>query len=83
MSTEQEAYYELSAYTLGLGDPEFLHQHVVDAYMVQHANETTKPIGVAFGLFGLYLHVERQFICGSDATGIPGRRSLSPRTVGR
>jgi hypothetical protein len=60
MSAERDAYYSLSAYTLSLGDAAFLHQHVVDAYMVQHANETTKPIGVAFGLFGLYLHVERQ-----------------------
>lgn len=61
MSDEEDAYHSLSAYTLGHGNVEFLHQHVVDAYGVQHANEKSKPIGVCFGLVGLYLHVERQF----------------------
>jgi hypothetical protein len=58
--SDEEVYHALSAYTLELRDPEFLHQHVVDAYTVQHANETSKPIGVLFALAGLYLHVERQ-----------------------
>src|SRR5262245_4796885 len=59
MNPEEAAYHELCAYTLQLGDPAFIHQHVVDAYAAQHATHETKPIGVAFSLAGLYLHVER------------------------
>jgi hypothetical protein len=59
--TEQDAYNELQAYTLGHGDPAFIHQHVVDAWMAQHADEKSKPMGVAFALAGLYLHVEKSF----------------------
>ena len=54
-------YHELCAYTLALRDPEFIHQHVVDTYALQHADASTKPIGVTFSLAGLYLHNERQF----------------------
>jgi hypothetical protein len=53
------AYDELQAYTLGHGDPAFIHQHVVDAGAAQRADERTKPIGLTFALVGLYLHVER------------------------
>lgn len=59
--TEQDAYNELCAYTLMRGDATFIHQHVVDTYAAQNANETTKPIGITFSLAGLYLHVERNF----------------------
>lgn len=62
---EREAYHELCAYSLSLRDREFIHQHVVDAYAAQHADETTKPIGLAFALIGLYLHVERN-VTGRD-----------------
>lgn len=55
---ETIAYHDLSAYTLELRDPAFIHQHVVDAFMAQHASEETKPIGLTFALIGLYLHVE-------------------------
>ena len=48
-----------AAYTLTLGDREFIHQHVVDAWAVQHATPESKPIGTYFGLLGLYLHLER------------------------
>lgn len=59
MSPEEEAdYHELCAYTLTLGDPAFIHQHVVDAWAAQQARPTSKPIGVFFALMGLYLHVE-------------------------
>jgi uncharacterized protein DUF5946 len=58
---EQAAYEELQAYTLGLPDERFVHQHVVDAWMAQHADERTKPIGLAFSLVGLYLHLEKGF----------------------
>ena len=61
MVAPQAAYDELAAYTLTLGDPAFIHQHVVDAFAAQHATEATKPITVAFALIGLYLHVERGF----------------------
>lgn len=59
--TEENAYNELCAYTLMHGDPSFIHQHVVDAYMAQHVNQRSKPMGVTFALVGLFLHVERKF----------------------
>ena len=59
MDADQSAYDELAAYTLGHQDPAFIHQHVVDAYAAQHATGRAKPIGIAFGLIGLYLHLER------------------------
>jgi len=59
MGVEEEAIHQLSAYTLNHGDPAFIHQHVVDAYAAQNANERTKPIAIAFALAGLYLHVEK------------------------
>jgi hypothetical protein len=61
MSSEQDAYHELSAYTLTHGDPTFIHQHVVDAWAAQHAVEGGKPIGLTFALVGLYLHLEKGF----------------------
>ncbi len=73
--TEAEAYNELMGYTLMLRDEAFIHQHVVDAWMAQHADETTKPIGLTFALIGLYLHVER---------GFSGRQvQQAHRTLGR
>jgi hypothetical protein len=59
--SDRELYDELAFYTLELRDPEFIHQHAVDAYAVQHAGPDSKPIAVVFGLMGLYLHVERNF----------------------
>lgn len=56
---ERAAYDELCLYTLARGDAAFIHQHVVDAFIVQHADASTKPIGLTFGLLGLYLRVER------------------------
>jgi hypothetical protein len=56
---EQAAYDELQCYTLALNDVAFIHQHVVDAWAAQHANERTKPIGLTFALVGIYLHLER------------------------
>jgi hypothetical protein len=53
------AYDEVYAYTMGR--PGFILQHVVDAFAVQTASDESKPIGVVFGLVGLYLHVEKQF----------------------
>ena len=53
------AYDEVYVYTMGR--PGFILQHVVDAFAVQTANDDSRPIGVVFGLVGLYLHVEKQF----------------------
>jgi hypothetical protein len=53
------AYDQLCAYTLNLGDPEFLHQLVVDAHTAQNANDSTKPMSLVFALLGLYLPVEK------------------------
>ncbi len=61
MNIDQEAYNELSYYTLSLRDPAFIHQHVVDAYAAQSSGEGDKPIRLTFALVGLYLHVEKQF----------------------
>ena len=59
VSSERDAYDELQCYTLALGDAEFVHQHVVDAWAAQHANEETKPIGLTFALVGMFLHLEK------------------------
>jgi hypothetical protein len=61
MPVEEDLYHALTAYTLQLRDPGFLHQHVVDAFAAQSADETSKTIGVAFALIGLYLHVDKGF----------------------
>ena len=61
MSDVSTSYHELCAWTLGLGDQEFVHQHVVDAHAVQSATTASKAIGVAFALIGLYLHLDRGF----------------------
>jgi hypothetical protein len=61
VTSDHAAYHELCAYTLTHGDRAFIHQHVVDAFAVQHADAQTKPIALTFGLVGLYLKIERQF----------------------
>ena len=59
--SEQELFDQLSFYTLAHGDPAFIHQHVVDACAAQGADKNTKPIKAAFGLIGLYLHIEKGY----------------------
>lgn len=59
MENLRTAYDEVYVYTMGR--PGFILQHVVDAFAVQTATVDTKPIGIVFGLAGLYLHVEKQF----------------------
>jgi hypothetical protein len=59
MPASREEYHQLSYYTLAHPDPAFIHQHIVDAYTAQCADEHTKPIAVAFALIGLHLHVEQ------------------------
>ncbi len=52
---------ELTAYTVTRGDSDFVHQLLVDTYAAQHANELSRPIGVAFALIGLYLTYEKGY----------------------
>lgn len=59
--SEQDDYNELSYYTLAHPHPSFIHQHIVDAYTAQHADEKTKPIAVAFAPIGLYLYIEENY----------------------
>jgi hypothetical protein len=61
MDVARPAYEELCCYTLTRGDSAFIHQHVVDAFAAQAADEHTKPVTLTFALVGLYLHLERQF----------------------
>jgi hypothetical protein len=75
MSHEESAYHDLCCYTLAHGGPEFIHQHVVDAFGAQDADEHGKPIRLAFSLVGLYLHVEK---------GLTGRQvQLAHMTLAR
>lgn len=60
-ASERRAHDELQCYTLAHRGAEFIHQHVVDAWIAQHADANTKPISLTFALIGLYLHVERGF----------------------
>ena len=53
------AYDEVYVYTMVR--PGFILQHVVDAFAVQAVGDDSKPIGLVFGLVGLYLRVEKQF----------------------
>ncbi|HEX8729008.1 MAG TPA: DUF5946 family protein [Ktedonobacterales bacterium] len=55
----QRIHAELTGYTVMRGDPGFMHQHLVDAYAAQHANDSQPPITVAFALVGLYLTFEQ------------------------
>jgi hypothetical protein len=57
----QENFYELSYYTLAHPDPAFIHQHIVDAFIAQTADQDSKPIAVAFALIGLYLYLEKNY----------------------
>jgi hypothetical protein len=58
----REAYDELTGgYTLTLGDAEFIHQLVVDAYAATHLLVGSKPITAVFAVVGLYLVNERGY----------------------
>lgn len=55
----ETVYAELAYYTLSHPDKEyFIHQHLVDAYLAQFADEKTKEIAIIFSLVGLYLFSE-------------------------
>ncbi|MBS1804565.1 MAG: hypothetical protein JST28_14460 [Acidobacteria bacterium] len=61
MLKEDKLYDELAFYTLAHSGPDFIHQHAVDAYTAQNADESTKAIAVVFALVGLYLHIEKGY----------------------
>ena len=61
MFKDDDRYNELAFYTLSHPDPDFIHQHAVDAYTAQNADESTKSIAVVFALIGLYLQVEKGY----------------------
>jgi len=53
---DSEEFNELSFYSMSHPDRDyFIHQHVVDAYQAQMANEDVKEIAIIFALLGLYL----------------------------
>jgi hypothetical protein len=54
-------FSQLSAYTNSLGDAEFSHQHVVDAYGAQHVGVSTKKVVPTMTLVGLYLMLEHGY----------------------
>lgn len=56
-----ELYNQLAYYTLSHKGKDFIHQHLVDAYTIQTANENTKPIAIIYALAGIYLHVEKNY----------------------
>ncbi len=60
--TELAKFYELSFYTLAHPNKQyFIHQHIVDAFQAQTADQNTKPIGLIFSLVGLYLFIEKNY----------------------
>jgi hypothetical protein len=62
MEDDKNLFYELTYYTLAHPDQiYFIHQHAVDAYTAQQADEHTKPIGITFALAGLYLFLEKDY----------------------
>ncbi|MEM6685513.1 MAG: DUF5946 family protein [Bacteroidota bacterium] len=56
-----QAFHQLSFYTLAQPRDYFIHQHCVDAYAAQMADKSTKPIAIVFGLVGLYLYLEKDY----------------------
>jgi len=58
---DEKLFHELSFYTLSHKGEEFIHQHLVDAYTAQTADESTKSIAIYFALIGLYLLVEKNY----------------------
>lgn len=59
---ELKLFHELSFYTLAHPNKEyFIHQHIVDAYAVQHITEETKIIKSTYGLLGLCLYLDYGF----------------------
>ena len=58
---KQDLYNELAFYTLSHPGPDFIHQHIVDAFVAQSAKKETKWIAIYYSLIGLYLYVEKGY----------------------
>jgi hypothetical protein len=58
---QTEQYHELAFYTLAHTGRNFIHQHVVDAFAAQTADNSSKPITIFFALAGLYLFLEKNY----------------------
>lgn len=58
---KQDLYNELAFYTLSHPAPDFIHQHIVDAFVAQSAKKETKWIAIYYALIGLYLYVEKGY----------------------
>jgi hypothetical protein len=56
-----QKFSELSSYTIGKQDIDFIHQHAIDTYSAQHSGNGMKPITTAFSLIGLYYALEKGF----------------------
>ena len=56
-----QKYNELSSYTIGKQDSNFIHQHAVDTFAAQHSGNSMKNITTAFSLIGLYYAIEHGF----------------------
>jgi hypothetical protein len=60
--SQLDEFHELSFYTLAHPDRiYFIHQHIVDAFQAQTADQNTKPIAIVFSLVGLYLFLEHGY----------------------
>lgn len=56
-----QKYIELSSYTIGKQDIDFIHQYAVGTYSAQYSGYGMKPITTAFSLIGLYYAIEKGF----------------------
>lgn len=56
-----QAYDKLAIYSLSHPSPDFIHQHLADAYTLYTADENTKPISILFALAGIYLFTEKNY----------------------
>ena len=56
-----QKYGELSSYTIGKSDINFIHQHAIDTYAAQHSGNSMKNITTAFSLIGLYYAIKHGF----------------------
>ena len=59
--SDQELFHELSFYTLSHASANFIHQHAVDVFTAQKANQETKLIAIYYALVGLYLYIEKGY----------------------
>ena len=61
LKNTDEKFHRLSYYTLEQPSENFIHQHAVDAWTLENADETTKTIALVFALAGLCLMLEKNY----------------------